>query len=104
MSDTTNQEKNIDRFCNLHVHSTFSFQDGIGLPSQYFDQAEKNNQISLGVTDHGNVSSHYKWYKEGIKRNIKPILGCEMYVVDDLNDKESREYNHITVLVLNNKG
>src|SRR3990167_1400090 len=97
-----------DQFVNLHVHSTFSFQDGIGLPSQYFDQAEKNNQIALGVTDHGNVSSHYKWYKEGLKRKIKPILGCEMYVVENLNkivsEKKEREYNHITVIAINNKG
>lgn len=93
-----------DQFVSLHNHSTYSFQDGIGLPSQYFDKAEKNGQSALGVTDHGNVNAHFKWYREGKKRNIKAILGCEMYVVDNYEDKSSRERNHITVLALNNKG
>ena len=98
----------MDKFVNLHVHSTYSFVDGYGTPKQYFDVAEKIGQSALAVTDHGNVSSHYKWYKEGLKRNIKPILGCEMYVVENLNkivsEKKEREYNHITVIAINNKG
>lgn len=94
----------MDKFVNLHVHSTYSFIDGYGTPKQYFDAAEKLGQTALAVTDHGNISSHFKWYKEGVKSKIKPILGCEMYVVDNLEEKTKRSYNHITVIALNNIG
>lgn len=98
------ENKKIDRFCHLHVHSTYSFQDGIGLPEQYIKRAKELGQPGLGVTDHGNISAHYKWYKNCKKEGITPILGCEFYIVE--NDKEIKErgYNHITVLVKNNIG
>ena len=94
--------KIIDNFVHLHIHSTYSFQDGYGLPKQYYDIAEKLGQTAIAITDHGNISGHYKWYKEGLKRGIKPILGCEMYVVDSL--KKENGYYHMTIIVLNNQG
>ena len=93
-----------DKFCHLHVHSTYSFTDGYGTPDQYINRAKELGQTSLGVTDHGNVSAHFKWYKKCNASGIKPILGCEMYIVKDNDDIREREYNHITVLAKNNIG
>ena len=93
-----------DNFVHLHLHSTYSFTDGYGLPEQYISRAVELGQPGIGVTDHGNVSAHYKWYKQSIKAGLKPILGCEMYIVEDNKDIREREYNHITVLVKNNIG
>jgi DNA polymerase-3 subunit alpha len=93
-----------DNFVHLHVHSTYSFTDGYGLPEQYIARAKELGQTALGVTDHGNVSAHYKWYKQANKEGIKPILGCEMYIVANKEEVGKREYSHITVLVKNNVG
>ena len=93
-----------DNFVHLHVHYTYSFQDGIGLPEQYIKRALELGQPGLGVTDHGNISAHYKWYTQCKKAGIIPILGCEFYIVKNDKDIREREYNHITVLVKNNIG
>lgn len=93
-----------DNFVHLHTHSTYSFTDGYGHPEEYIKRAVKLGQPALGVTDHGNVSAHYKWYKGCNKEGIKPILGCEMYIVKDKSDIREREYNHIILLVKNNTG
>ena len=93
-----------DNFVHLHTHSTYSFTDGVGLPDAYVKRAAELGQPGLGVTDHGNISAHYKWYKQCKKAGIIPILGCEFYLVEDKEDVRTREYNHITVLVKNNIG
>src|ERR1700682_667041 len=93
-----------DNFVHLHVHSTFSMQDGIGLPEQYIKRAKELGQPGLACTDHGNISVHYKWYKKCKEEGITPILGVEFYIVKSLEQVHTRDYNHITVLVKNNKG
>lgn len=91
-----------DNFVNIHVHSTYSFLDGLGHPQQYAERAAELGQIGLGVTDHGNVSSHYKWNKECKKRGLTPILGCELYIQSSEND--FKNYEHMTCLAINNEG
>ena len=93
-----------DRFCHLHLHSSYSFTDGFGLPEQYISRAVELEQPGIGVTDHGNISVHFKWYNKCNKAGIKPILGCEFYIVANTDEVKIREYDHITVLVKNNIG
>ena len=97
----------MDKFVNLHTHSTYSMTDGVGLPNQYAERAEELGQPALAITDHGNVSAHYKWYNECNEKGIKPILGCEMYIVKDADHVKvggKGAYYHITVLAKNNEG
>lgn len=102
--ESRKENKKIDRFCHLHVHDSYSLQDGIGLPDQYIERCAELGQPAIAITNHGNVSSVYKWYKKCKKEEVIPILGCEFYIVE--NEKEIRErgYNHITVLVKNSIG
>ena len=93
-----------DNFVHLHVHSTFSFVDGFGLPEQFVKRAKELGQTALGVTDHGNISAHSKWYRECKKYGIKPILGCEFYIHPNKNEHNERKYHHLTVLALTNEG
>lgn len=94
----------MDRFVQLHRHSSFSLYDGMDLTVRAADYAAKLEQPALALTDHGNVFGaieHYRWTTD---RGIKPIIGCEMYVVDTL-EKEKTNYNrHLTVLVRNRQG
>lgn len=93
-----------DKFVHLHVHSSYSFTDGAGLPEQYIDRCKELGQPALAVTDHGNISAHYKWYKKCKNAGIIPILGCELYINATEEDLKQRAYNHITVLVKNITG
>ena len=93
----------MDKFVHLHIHSTYSFQDGLGLPKQYIERCKEIGQSAIAITDHGNISAHYKWYEECLKNDIKPILGCEFYVAPDFDSGKSKRY-HITVLAKNNRG
>lgn len=93
-----------DNFVNLHTHSTYSLQDGLGLPNQYAKRAKELGQPGVAITDHGNISVHYKWYKECNKEGITPILGYEAYIVKTIDELRVRDYNHITILAKNNIG
>ena len=93
-----------DSFCHLHLHSSYSFTDGYGLPEEYIKRCKELGQPAMACTDHGNCSVHYKWYKGCNKEGIKPVLGCEMYIVESKNEIRERGYNHITILVKNSVG
>lgn len=98
------ENKKIDSFVHLHLHSSYSFTDGYGLPEQYIKRCVEIGQPGIAVTDHGNISSHLKWYKQCNKAGLKPILGCEMYIVEDNDHLKERSYFHVTLLVKNAVG
>lgn len=93
----------MDKFVHLHNHCEYSLLDGYGHPDWFVKRAKELGQTAIAITDHGSVSSHYRWYESCKEAGIKPILGCEMYVVDKVEDK-TRGYYHITVLAKNLEG
>jgi len=94
-----------DNFIHLHLHSSYSYTDGYGLPEQYIERAVEIGQKGLAVTDHGNISAHFKWYNNCNKNDIKPILGVEFYIVEKEEDiRGDRSYFHVTVLAKNLTG
>ncbi len=100
-----------DVLTHLHGHSTFSFQDGYGTPQQLTARLAELGHTCCAITDHGNVFAHVPYYKTFRAAGLKPILGCEMYVVSDHTARttEIRETGengnpHVTVLAKNQKG
>lgn len=92
----------MNKFVTLHRHTSFSLYDGLDLTVRGADFAAKLEQPALAITDHGNVYGaieHYRWVGD---RGVKPIIGCEMYVVDELTKESPRR--HLTVLVKNQRG
>jgi len=67
------------------------------------EACRKNNMLSVAITDHGNMYGIVEFASAMTKAGIKPILGMETYVVDDLSIK-SREKKHLVLLVKNEKG
>jgi DNA polymerase-3 subunit alpha len=51
------------------------------------DKAAADGQTAVAMTDHGNMFGAFKFVREANKRNIKPIVGCEFYVVADVTKK-----------------
>ena len=51
------------------------------------DKAAADGQKGVALTDHGNMFGAFKFVAEAERRNIKPIIGCEFYVVEDRHKK-----------------
>lgn len=84
-------------FCHLHNHTEHSMLDGMGTCNQYARKAKQMGFEYLGCTDHGSVSGLIQFQNACDKEGIKPILGCELYIVGDLKSKDKA--NHMTVFV-----
>ena len=58
---------------------------------------------ALALTDHGNMFGAIEFYKSCIKHQIKPIIGCELYVApkNRLEKDPNIPYYHLTVLSKN---
>lgn len=102
-------------FVHLHCHSDFSLYDGFQTVPGMVARAKELGFPGIALTDHGKIGGFVKLskackpakkYKEGqehLAREIKPMFGCETYLVDDLENKKGKRY-HCTVLAKNNKG
>jgi len=90
-------------FCNLHTHSMFSILDGCVTIDRLVNRASELEMSSIALTDHGNVSGAIAFYQACKKKGINPIVGCEMYI-DDNRDEKTRDYNHVIILCKNYKG
>ena len=108
MSEQDN--KKVDKFVNLHVHSALgSLLDSVAKIPDIVKFAKEHNQIAVALTDHGKMSGFVELYKECKKAEIKPIIGIEAYEVDDMYEKaDTKEYTqpryHLLLLAKNKKG
>lgn len=101
-------------FVHLHNHTHFSLLDGACSVDGLIAAAVENNMPAVGLTDHGVNFGLLEFYQKAKKANIKPIMGCEVYVADgDRFDKSSlkadgkqrrRNYFHLILLAKNYQG
>ncbi len=95
------------RFVHLHVHTEYSLLDGAARISKLVKIAKEQGAGACAITDHGNMYGAYKFYQACKNKdiNIKPIIGCEIYIVDDMNAREPGEHRgHMILLCKNNTG
>ncbi len=83
------------KFSHLHVHSQYSLLDGAAEIPAMFRKAQADGMPGIALTDHGNMFGAYQFIAEAEKINgksatpiVKPILGCEFYLVDDRHRKK----------------
>jgi DNA polymerase III subunit alpha len=90
---------------HLHVHSEYSLLDGACKIDGLAERAAAFGQPALGLTDHGVMNGSIELYKACKKHGIKPILGLEAYLVDDVKSDAVRyERNHLTLLAESDEG
>lgn len=82
------------QFSHLHVHTQFSLLDGASNISALYKKAAADGQPAVAITDHGNMFGAFKFVAEAGKHKnpdgtpkVKPIVGCEFYLVDDRHKK-----------------
>ncbi len=88
-------------FVHLNIHSEYSIQDGICRLEELISAAKAQGFKSLALTDHCNLFAQVKFYKTAIKAGIKPIIGADVWVQDDLN---ATQYSKLTLLSMNATG
>ena len=71
------------QFSHLHNHSQFSLLDGASKISSMFKKAKEDNMPAVAITDHGNMFGVFQFVAEAGKHGVKPIVGCEFYLVTD---------------------
>ncbi|MHB8492570.1 MAG: PHP domain-containing protein, partial [Solirubrobacteraceae bacterium] len=96
---------------HLHVHSEYSLLDGACKIDDLAARAAAQSQPALALTDHGVMNGAVELYKACAKHDLKPILGCEIYLVDEHGAAARsrgpggrRERNHLTLLARNDAG
>lgn len=95
-------------FTHLHVHTQYSILDGASKIELLIKKAKEDGMTAVAITDHGNLFGAKHFYNVAIANDIKPILGCEVYVarnnLNDRTDKTDRGGNHLILLAKNKQG
>ena len=100
----------MSRFVHLHLHTDYSMLDGACDVEKLAETAKRLNMPAVAMTDHGNIFGAVHFVNACKKFDVKPIIGCELYVCkkDDHNIErtppEGDSYNHLLVLAENDEG
>ncbi len=95
-------------FAHLHVHTQYSILDGASNISLLIDRVKALGMEAVAITDHGNMFGVKEFHSTALKKGIKPVIGCEIYVakrsIGDTSGKEDRSGDHLILLAKNLKG
>lgn len=95
------------QFSHLHCHSQYSLLDGAASISGMMKKAAACGMTSMALTDHGNMFGAFEFVNEAKKNNIKAIVGCEFYMVEDRHKKtftkQERDIRYHQLLLAKNQ-
>ncbi|MGB2868012.1 MAG: DNA polymerase III subunit alpha [Bacteroidota bacterium] len=107
----------MSEFVHLHNHTHYSLLDGASTISGLVHAAVENKMPAVALSDHGVLFGAIEFYKKAQKAGVKPIIGCEAYIVTKGSrfDKSLQSekgssgqgrgiYHHILLLVKNEIG
>ncbi len=70
-------------FCHLHVHSQFSVLQATPSVEAIVEKAKSLDMPAVAMTDLGNMFGAFKFVRAAHKAEIKPIVGCEVFVAEE---------------------
>jgi DNA polymerase-3 subunit alpha len=93
-------------FAHLHLHTEYSLLDGACRIKPLMERLKALGMTSCAVTDHGVMYGVVDFYRAAKAAGIHPVIGCEVYVCPDMDNKTSttRDYSHLILLCENQKG
>jgi len=99
---------NKPKFVHLHTHTHYSLLDGLTKVDELIERTKELGMGAVAITDHGVMYGVIEFYQKAKKAGIKPIIGVEMYVTENMYDKRpntnGRNYYHLVLLAENNTG
>ncbi|WP_427339784.1 DNA polymerase III subunit alpha [Caloranaerobacter sp. DY30410] len=100
--------ENIKKFVHLHVHTEYSLLDGAARISKLIDRVKELGMDSIAITDHGSMFGVVEFYRTALKKGIKPIIGCEVYIsrgkYTEKDPNRDKFQYHLVLLAENNEG
>src|SRR5574343_1143555 len=112
------------QFVHLHNHTQFSVLQSTISVKDLVNAAVQNKMPAVAMTDHANLMGAFHFVRDIISHNksaqaknkqaeengenptetiVKPIVGCEFYVCDDLTDKSSKDNGYQIVFLKKKK-
>jgi DNA polymerase III subunit alpha len=94
-------------FIQLHAHSQFSVLQATPDIKSMVAKAKALNMPAVALTDIGNLYGAFKFVREALNHELKPIVGCEFFLADErkklkfTKDNPDKRYNQ--VLIAKNK-
>ena len=79
----------MSNFVHLHLHSEYSLLDGACRIADIPKRAAECGHTAVAITDHGAMFGAVEFYSACKAENIKPIIGCEVYVAPNSRFKKS---------------
>jgi DNA polymerase-3 subunit alpha len=99
---------NKPKFVHLHTHTHYSLLDGLTRVDELVERTKELGMEAVAITDHGVMYGVIEFYQKAKKAGIKPIIGVEMYIAENMHDKRpdinGRNYYHLVLLAENNTG
>lgn len=94
-------------FVHLHVHSQYSVLQATPDIKNMISKAKSLGMPAIALTDLGNMYGAFKFVREALSNEIKPIVGCEFYVAAERKKlkftKDNPDKRFQQVLVAKNK-
>ncbi|HIU34055.1 MAG TPA: DNA polymerase III subunit alpha, partial [Candidatus Pullichristensenella excrementigallinarum] len=93
-------------FTHLHLHTEYSLLDGACSIKPLMGRLKELGMEACAITDHGAMYGVVDFYREAKANGIHPVIGCEVYVCPNMEDKSyvAREYSHLVLLCENQEG
>ncbi|HLL73673.1 MAG TPA: DNA polymerase III subunit alpha [Pyrinomonadaceae bacterium] len=97
-------------FVHLHLHTDFSLLDGAIQIKPLAERVKELGMPACAMTDHGNMYGAVSFYKEMKAHDVKPLIGCEIYLApgsrfDKPETKRGEKpYNHMILLAKDREG
>jgi DNA polymerase-3 subunit alpha len=97
-------------FVHLHLHTEYSLLDGACKLDRLMERAAELKFDSIAMTDHGVLYGAIDFYSAAKEKELKPIIGCEVYVATGKHTEKKTAaggkdvYNHLSVLAANETG
>ena len=92
-------------FVHLHVHTEYSLLDGLTKIKKLIPAVKEMGMNAIAITDHGNMYGAIEFFKACKKNEIKPIIGCEVYLAPNgrLDKSASNRRNYHLILIAKNQ-
>ncbi|XXS36588.1 MAG: DNA polymerase III subunit alpha [Candidatus Karelsulcia muelleri] len=91
---------NIEYYSHIHNHTSFSILSSTIDINSLIQKTIEYDMDAVGITDYGNMMGVFNFINrikninESIKKKIKPIIGCELYISSNV-EKTDQIYNQV---------
>ena len=89
------QKLDKSHYIHLRCHSEFSITDGIVKIEDYVKKAVEKNMPAIAISDLSNLFGAVKFYKKATKSGVKPLIGCELWLENEI--KRDEPYRILTL-------